>query len=453
MTPPCAPWARFFRPSALARWAALLTVALLAAVPARPAAAADKHPPNVIILFADDLGYGDLGCYGHPTIRTPQLDRMAAEGMRFTQFYAAASICTPSRAALLTGRLPIRSGLNRVLNPKSAGGIPDGETTIAQALKAKGYATACVGKWHLGHLEKYRPLHHGFDRYYGLLYSNDMSPLGLYRDDKEIENPVRQATLTERYTAEALRFIKDCRGAGKPFFLYLPYTMPHVPLAVTRKVAGRSKRGLYGDVVETIDWSVGQVLKTLRDEGPAENTLVFFSSDNGPWLSQKQHGGSAGLLREGKGTTWEGGVREPCIAWWPGKVKAGVVSLAVASTMDFLPTCLELAGARPPADRTIDGESLLPVLRGKPAGRPRVLFMYWLTELTAVRKGPWKVHFKTMGEFGKDTEKHDPPLLFQLEQDPSENYNVARDHPDVIADIRKEVARHKAGLKAGKPQT
>jgi len=474
MTPPCASHAELSRPQTRQSpsprrsltatfWRGLLAAALLTvaasspdhAATAAPAPAANKQPPNIIILLADDLGYGDLGCYGHPTIRTPELDKMAAEGMRFTQFYAAASICTPSRAALLTGRLPIRSGLNRVLNPKSKGGIPEDEVTIAQALRAKGYATACVGKWHLGHLEKYRPLHHGFDRYFGLLYSNDMTPLGLYRDDKEIENPVQQASLTERYTAEAIRFIQDCRrgGAAKPFFVYLPYTMPHVPLAVTRKFAGRSQRGLYGDVVETIDWSVGRILKTLRDEALADNTLVFFTSDNGPWLSRKQHAGSAGLLREGKGTTWEGGVREPCIAWWPGKVKPGVVSLEVGSTMDFFPTCLALAQVRPSANRTIDGESLLPVLLGKGRPRPRVLFFYWLTELTAVRKGPWKLHFKTMQEFGKHAEKHDPPLLFQLEVDPSEQYNVAKEHPDVVAAILKEVARHKGELKPGKPQT
>jgi arylsulfatase A-like enzyme len=414
-----------------------------------------RTPPNILLLLCDDLGYGDLGCYGHPTIRTPVIDRMAADGIRFTQFYSAAAICSPSRAALLTGRLPIRSGLNRVLNPASAGGIPDGEITIAQALKAKGYATACIGKWHLGHRKRYRPIHHGFDHYFGLLYSNDMKPLSLYRNDAEVnEHPVDQSSLTERYTDEAIRFIKATRHGDRPrpFFIYLPYTMPHVPLAVTKRFAGRSRRGLYGDVVQTIDWSVGQIQKTLRDEKIADNTLIVFTSDNGPWLSQNQHGGSAGLLREGKGTTWEGGVREPCIAWWPGHIKPGQVTGALASTTDLFPTCLELAGVPLPGGRIIDGESLLPVFAGGKS-RQQVLFFYWLTELTAVRKGPWKLHFKTQGEFGKGAREHHPPLLFQVEKDPSEKYDVAREHPDVIAAIIKEVERHKAGLKPGKPQT
>jgi arylsulfatase A-like enzyme len=421
-----------------------------------PVRAEDKQLPNIVILYADDLGYGDLGCYGHPTMHTPELDRMAAQGMRFTQFYSASSVCSPSRAALLTGRLPIRSGINRVLGPRSQGGLPAEEITIAKALKTRNYATACIGKWHLGHLEKYRPLWHGFDRYYGLFYSNDMSPLGLYRDDEEIENPVKQETLTERYTDEAIRFIKDCRQKHpeRPFFLYLAYTMPHVPLHVSPKFKGKSKRGLYGDVVETIDWSVGQVLQTLREQGLAENTFVFFSSDNGPWLSKKEDAGSAGLLREGKGTTWEGGMRMPGIAWWPGKIKAGIVTAELASTMDLFTTSLTLAGVEVPADRPIDGVSLLPVLLGTGKGQRTMMFYYWEKDLMAVRKGPWKLHFKTQGEFGRPkVETHDPPLLFHLEHDPSESYNVAKDHPDVIADMLRDVERHKSGLKPGKPQT
>jgi arylsulfatase A-like enzyme len=441
----------------IVRWHWLLgALTLLAWNGASTAWGDEKKLPNIVILYADDLGYGDLGCYGHPTMHTPELDRMAAEGMRFTQFYSASSICSPSRAALLTGRLPIRSGINRVLNPKSQGGLPADEITIAKALKAKHYATACIGKWHLGHLEKYRPLRHGFDHYYGLLYSNDMSPLGLYRDDEEIENPVQQETLTERYTDEALRFIKDCRAKQpqRPFFLYLAYTMPHVPLHVSPKFKGRSKRGLYGDVVETIDWSAGQVLKTLRAEGVADNTFVFFSSDNGPWLSKKEDGGSAGLLREGKGTTWEGGMRMPGIAWWPGRIKPGVVTAELASTMDLFTTSLTLAGVNLPKDRPIDGVSLLPVLLGTGKGQREVMFYYWIEDLMAVRKGPWKLHFKTQGEFGRPrVETHDPPLLFHLEHDPSESHTVAKEHPEVIADILKEVERHRAELKPGKPQT
>jgi arylsulfatase A-like enzyme len=378
---------------------------------------------------------------------------MAAEGVRFTQFYSAASICTPSRAALLTGRLPIRSGLNRVLNPKSKGGIPASEITIADALKKKGYATACVGKWHFGHLEPFRPLRHGFDRYYGLFYSNDMTPVGLYRDDQEIENPIHQETLTERYTDEALRFIQDSRTAHRPFFLYLAYTMPHVPLSVSKKFAGRSRRGLYGDVIETIDWSAGRILQTLRDSGLTDNAFVFFSSDNGPWLSKHEDAGSAGLLREGKGSTWEGGLRMPGIAWWPGHVNPGVTA-ELASTMDLFTTSLTLAGVPLPADRVIDGKNLLPILQGTGKSAHTTLFFYIDQDLTAVRKGPWKLHFATQTEFDtKGRKTHDPPLLFHLGHDPSEKYDVAREHPDVIADIRKEVERHKAALQPGKPQT
>jgi arylsulfatase A-like enzyme len=361
-------------------------------------------------------------------------------------------VCSPSRAALLTGRLPIRTGINRVLNPKSTGGIQANEVTIADALRKKGYATTCIGKWHLGHLEPYRPLRHGFDHYYGLLYSNDMTPVGLYRDDTEIENPVQQETLTERYAEEALRFLKE--HGDKPFFLYLPYTMPHVPLAASPKFTGRSKRGLYGDAVETIDWSAGQILKALRDGRLADNTFVFFSSDNGPWLSRGLDGGSAGLLRQGKGSTWEGGVREPGIAWWPGKIKAGVVSSELAATMDLFTTSLQLAGAEIPTDRPIDGKSLLPILFSTGPGERQFIYYYIDGKLTAIRKGPWKAHFLTQVEFGgKIRELHDPPLLFNLEEDPSERHEVAKEHPEIVNDLVLEAEKHKREVRPGKPQT
>ncbi|HEV3446187.1 MAG TPA: sulfatase [Gemmataceae bacterium] len=417
-----------------------------------PTFADAKRPPNIVILYADDIGYGDLGCYGHPTIHTPELDRMATEGMKFTQFYSASSVCSPSRAALLTGRLPIRTGINRVLNPKSTGGIQANEVTIADALRKKGYATVCIGKWHLGHLQPYRPLRHGFDHYYGLLYSNDMTPVGLYRDDTEIENPIQQETLTERYTEDALRFLKE--HGDKPFFLYLPYTMPHVPLAASPKFAGRSKRGLYGDAVETIDWSAGQILKALRDGKLADRTFVFFSSDNGPWLSRGLDGGSAGLLRQGKGSTWEGGVREPGIAWWPGKIKAGVVSSELAATMDLFTTSLQLAGAEVPADRPIDGKSMLPILFNSGPGGRQLIHYYIDGKLTAIRKGPWKAHFLTQVEFGGEIrEMHDPPLLFNLEEDPSERREVAKEHPEIVNDLVLEAEKHKREVRPGKPQT
>jgi arylsulfatase A-like enzyme len=420
---------------------------------------AAESPPSFVILFADDLGWGDLGCYGHPTIRTPALDRMAAEGMRFTQFYVAETVCTPSRAALLTGRLPVRIGMygdrRRVLFPDSSGGLPDGEITLAEALQARGYATACIGKWHLGHLPRFLPTRHGFDHFFGLPYSNDMSgvrrgfpPVPLMRDQTVINARARQESLTRRYTEEAVRFITENRD--RPFLLYLPYTFPHVPLHASPAFRGKSARGLYGDVVEELDWSVGQILSAIRGLGIEENTLVFFSSDNGPWLTKKEYGGSAGLLREGKGSTWEGGMRVPGIAWWPGKIRPGVVATGVASTLDLFPTFLGLAGAALPSGRPLDGTSIAPLLLGKrPLGTepplPRLLFYYRGSRLMAVRKGPWKAHLFTQAGYGQEEpDEHRPPRLFNLEVDPSESYDVSASHPQIIADLLREVERHRA---------
>ncbi len=420
--------------------------------------------PNFIVLYADDLGYGDLGCYGHPTIRTPQLDRMAAEGMRFTSFYSAAEVCTPSRAALLTGRYPIRSGMasnsRRVLFPNSSGGIPESEVTLAEALKDRGYATACIGKWHLGHLPQYLPTKHGFDSYFGIPYSNDMdrvadNKLGraifrepkveywnvpLMRNGEVIERPAHQPTLTRRYTDEAVAFIEAHQQ--QPFFLYLPYTMPHVPLFASDSRAGTSPRGLFGDVVEEIDESVGQILDTLRRTRIDQRTLVVFSSDNGPWLVFEQHGGSAGLLRDGKGSTWEGGMRVPGIFWWPGKIKPAVTQ-ELASTLDILPTAIMLAGGQSPSDRPIDGVNLAPLLLGTgPSPRQSMLY-YRGSELFAARLGRHKAHFQTQPGYGPGRrEEHDPPLLFDLGIDPGEKFNVAAENPQAIADIRALVARH-----------
>ncbi len=428
------------------------------AAPTPPAGV--KRLVNLVVLFADDLGYGDLACYGHPTIRTPHLDRMAAEGMKFTQFYSAAPVCTPSRAALLTGRLPVRTGMcsdtRRVLFPDSAGGLPATEITIAQALKTKGYATACIGKWHLGHLPEYLPTRRGFDSYFGIPYSNDMNRkqrggagVPLMRDEKIIEQPVAQETITRRYTEEAIQFIT--RNKASPFFLYLPYTFPHVPLFASKAFGGKSLRGLYGDVVEEIDWSVGRILDTLRRLGLAKNTLVFFTSDNGPWLTMNLRGGSAGLLRGGKGSTWEGGVREPAIAWWPETIRSGSIAAALASTMDIFGTALALAGIPLPSDRVIDGRNLLPVLLGTGACRRQALVYYRGTKLMAVRTGPWKAHFFTEPGYGGIRKKHDPPLLFHLEHDPSERNECGTGHEEVIAEIRRFVARHVAKLKPVQP--
>jgi len=438
-------------------------------------APAAEERPNFVIIYADDLGYGDLGCYGHPTIRTPHLDRMATEGMRFTSFYSAAEVCTPSRAALLTGRLPLRNGMchdqRRVLFSNSAGGLQPSEITIAKALKGRGYATGCVGKWHLGHLPQYLPTRHGFDSYFGIPYSNDMDSVvepkqrrasffnpkieywnpPLMRGEKIFERPANQHTLTKRYTEESVAFIK--KNKKRPFFLYLAHNMPHVPLFASEKFSGTSARGLYGDVVEELDWSAGQVLQTLRDEGLAGKTLVIFSSDNGPWLIFDTHGGSAGLLRDGKGSTWEGGMREPGIFWWPGRIKPGVVTQDIACTMDVFTTVLTLAGAPVPKDRVMDGLDLTPLLMGTRPSPRTTMFYYRGTQLYAARKGPFKAHFITRSSYGSDKpEAHDPPLLFNLNHDPSEKFDVAKNHPDAIEDIRKEVAAHQATMKPGENQ-
>jgi arylsulfatase A-like enzyme len=440
---------------------AILVVFSLSVGPLLPETRAQERPPNIVVLFTDDLGYGDIGPFGHPTIDTPHLNRMAREGLRLTQFYAAASVCTPSRAGLLTGRLPVRSGMasseRRVLFPDSPGGLPNAEITIAEALQAEGYATAAIGKWHLGHLPEHLPTEHGFDRYFGVPYSNDMSrlendwegaqgfpPIPLVRDKTIVEQPATQETLTRRYTEEALSFIDA--HEQQPFFLYLPYTFPHVPLYASEQFEGTSARGLYGDVVEEIDWSVGQILSTLRERELAENTLVVFTSDNGPWLIMDEEGGTSGLLRGGKGSTWEGGMRVPTLAWWPGTIEGGTTSDAVGSTMDLFPTALELAGAEVPNDRVIDGESLLPVFLNPDAeGRDHVFF-YRGDQVFAVRKGPWKAHFTTQSGYADDRTEHDPPLLYHLERDPREQFNKAEAHPEVIDEIRALLERHREGL-------
>jgi len=454
----------------------LFLVAVGAFAITMPGAVRAEKLPNMVIIFADDLGYGDLGCYGHPTIRTPNLDRMAAEGMRFTDFYVAATVCTPSRAALITGRLPIRSGMSgdlkhRVQTRNSAGGLPPEEITIARALKSKGYATHAIGKWHLGHYPQNLPTSHGFDGFFGLRWSNDMEPAGgsakgpsgsldpkaewwnctLMRNDQPLEQPTDLSTLTRRYTEEAVRFIQQNRK--QPFFLYFAHTYPHVPLFASEQFAKTSPRGLYGDVVEELDWSVGQVLDTLRRQGLDKNTLVFFTSDNGPWLIKDLAGGCAGLLQGGKGSTWEGGMREPGIAWWPGKIKAGAVNRELACSMDLFTTALSLAKVPIPSDRIIDGVDMTPMLLGKGPSQRNMIIYYNGDEVYAIRKGPYKAHFTTFAGYGKESpEKHDSPLLFHLPNDPGERFNIAAEHPEVIADIRQELEKHRAALVPGKRQ-
>ena len=455
-----------------------LFAGLLLLIAAGVAAAADKQdasvdrPPNIVVIFADDLGYGDLSCYGHPTIRTPHLDQMASEGIRFTQFYSAAEVCTPSRAGLLTGRLPPRSGMcgkRRVAFPNTQGGLPADEVTVAELLKSRGYATACIGKWHLGHLPQYRPTEHGFDYFFGLPYSNDMDRLPtaprtaisdprveyfnvpLYRNEEVIEQPADQHTLTKRYTDEAIKFVHEHRE--DPFFIYLPHSMPHVPLFVSEGHTGKSAAGLYGDVIEELDANVGRLLQALREEKLAENTLVLFTSDNGPWLTQNVQGGSAGLLRDGKGSTWEGGMREPAIAWWPGTVPAGVVSHELGSTTDLLATAAALSGAELPTDRELDSVDLSPVLKGTGKSPRESVFFYRGFDLMAVRLGPWKAHFRTQpGYGGGGPVAHDPPQLFHLEHDPSERFDVAKQHPEVLEKIAAVREQHLAKMKAAKSQ-
>lgn len=443
-------------------WVGVITLIMGFASRSTGAVATEVKPPNIVIIFADDLGYGDLGVYGHPTIRTPSLDRMAEEGMKFTQFYSGASVCTPSRAALLTGRLPVRNGMMsnelRVLFPFSAKGLPTEEITIAEALKEEGYATAAVGKWHLGHESPYLPTDHGFDSFYGIPYSNDMNlkergdpPVPLMRNKKVIEQPAKQETLTPRYTEESLAFIRD--HENEPFFLYLAHTFPHIPLYASEQFQGESSRGLYGDVVEEIDWSTGKILDELKKRGIAENTLVFFTSDNGPWITKGKKGGSAGLLRNGKGTTWEGGMREPAIAWWPDTIAPGQVSQALATTMDLFSTSLVLAGADLPQDRIIDGVNLMPILTGQKEKVRDVVYYYREKKLYAVRKGPWKVHFITQSAYDGDKPvHHKTPRLYNLEEDPGERFNVATNHPQVISDIMETVKEHKDNLRQGKDQ-
>lgn len=428
-----------------------------------------EDKPNIVVIFCDDLGYGDLGCYGNPTIKTPSLDKMAAEGQKWTSFYVAASVCTPSRTGLMTGRLPIRSGMcsskRRVLFPNSSGGLPENEVTIAENLKKANYSTACIGKWHLGHLDPYLPTKHGFDYYFGIPYSNDMDRIDgishrqafsdttkseyfnvpILRGTEIIERPADQTTITRRYTEEAIKYIEQNRDT--PFFLYLAHSMPHIPLFRSKEFEGKSERGLYGDVIEEIDWSVGQILKTLEQNGLEENTLVVFTSDNGPWLPYKQQGGTAGLLRNGKGTTFEGGMRVPGIFRWKGTIEPGVIS-QMGATLDLLPTFSKLAGTKLPDDRIYDGYDISPVLLNNSASPRNEMIFYRGSELFAYRKGDMKAHL-IMKEYGSKGERSDleTPVLYHMGQDPSERFDVANLYPEIIEEIKEDVEKHKKTIK------
>ena len=439
--------------------------------------------PNFIVVFVDDMGYGDLGSYGHPTISTPNLDKMAYEGQKWTQFYSASSVCTPSRAGLLTGRLPIRNGMigskNRVLFPDSKYGLPDSEITIAEKLKENGYKTVAIGKWHLGHKKEYLPLQHGFDYYYGIPYSNDMDKINgetccpgskywqkyqnrspgstnyynvpLIENNEIIERPVDQTTITKRFSDKAVEFIK--KNKEDNFFIYLAHNLPHIPLYASDDFLGKSKGGLYGDVIEEIDHGIGLIMEELKKNNLDKNTIVVFTSDNGPWLPFETHSGSAGLLREGKGTTWEGGQRIPGIFWGAG-IKPGVIN-DLGSTMDIFPTLLEMSNTSMVDDRIMDGISIKNTLLKHEPSKRETIFYYRSREIYAIRYGEFKAHLITQGAYNypKGSDRKfilDKPLLYNLNIDPSEKYNVADKNPKILVEINKILEKHKKNLKAPK---
>jgi arylsulfatase A-like enzyme len=431
---------------------------------------AGLNRPNVIIVLADDLGYGDLACYGHPRFKTPNLDRMAAEGARLTHFNAPAPFCAPSRASLMTGRYPFRCGLTSNPAPDFGSqytglGLPASEITLAELFLRAGYATGMVGKWHLGHAKpEFLPTRRGFEEYLGILYSNDMQPVELRDGEQVVEYPVVQATLTQRYTDRALRFI--AQNQHKPFFLYFAHAMPHKPLATSEKYYHKSGAGLYGDVIAELDASVGRVLATLKDLKLDDQTFVVFTSDNGPW-----YGGSSGGLRGMKGTSWEGGYRVPFIARWPGRIPAGHVSAEPAVMMDMFVTALKVAGIAPPTDRKLDGADIMPLLTSSAKSLHEVIFGHQGARLATVRDGRWKLHVLAANDRRESVsssghwidprapdgvtllapyEQYQPTdypgartgdapramALFDLSVDPGEQHNVAEVHPDVVRRLK-----------------
>ena len=420
-----------------------------------------SKPPNFIIIFTDDQGFEDIGCFGSPKIKTPNLDKLAAEGRKFTSFYSANSVCSPSRASLLTGCYPVRISIPGVLFPRHEIGLNPDEITIADLLKSKGYATSCIGKWHIGHKPKFLPTRQGFDSYYGIPYSNDMTIdpeanlaadiklregftldrirnekpkkdfVPLMRNEEVIEYPCDQTTLTQRYTEEAVKFIEE--NKNKPFFLYLPHTMPHIPLFASEKFKGKSERGLYGDTIEEIDWSVGEIMKSLRDNNLDKNTLVIYTSDNGPWKLKGGRGGSAHPLRGFKFQTYEGGMRVPCIMHWKGKVPAGSSCDEIAATIDLLPTIAGLSGAEMPNDRTIDGKDIWPLIAGKKGAQTphKIYFFYKGKKLESARQGKWKLR-----RSGKNSQ---PVELYDLASDIFESKNLAKENEILVNEMIKKM--------------
>jgi arylsulfatase A-like enzyme len=402
--------------------------------------------PNIIHIFADDLGYGDLGCFGARDIKTPNIDRIARDGIKFTDFYSASSVCSPSRSALLCGRMPQRMGINNVFFPESFTGMSPDEITIAELLKKKKYTSGIVGKWHLGHHYQYLPLQQGFDTYFGIPYSNDMSSV-VYMRDNEVESyKVDQRYTTKTYTEEAIQFIEE--NKSKSFFLYIAHNMPHVPIYASEAFLGTSDRGLYGDVIQELDWSVGQVLNKLEKEDLLDNTLIIFSSDNGPWLVMKEHGGSAGNLREGKQYTFDGGMRVPTVAMWKSKIPEGSTYSGMCSQMDWFPTIARLTGIPIPKDRVIDGSDISSVLLNEGIRPDSSLLFLDGSKLECYRKGSWKVKLPFDGYKGSPWKSavaaHDT-LLFNLVSDPGEKTNLYTKHPEKAKLLIKEMKHmHKA---------
>lgn len=465
-----------FRQSFLAGMA-LAPLAGLAKEPAKP------QTPNIILIFCDDLGYGDLSCYGASQYKTPNLDRMAAKGIRFTSFLSAQAVCSASRAGIMTGCYPNRVGISGALMPDAKIGLNPSEETIAEVLKKRNYKTAAIGKWHLGHLREFLPKQQGFDEYLGIPYSNDMWPVNFDGTPATSESNARkrnypvlpliegnekvrefntledQAEITTIYAERAVKFINQ--NKKNPFFLYLAHSMPHVPLAVSEKFKGKSQQGLYGDVIMEIDWSVGEIMKALEKNGLDKNTLIVFTSDNGPWMNFGNHAGSNGGLREGKGASFEGGQRVPCLMYWPGNIQEGTICNKLASTIDLLPTFAAITQA-PLPEKKIDGVNILPLLKGDEKANPRESFLYYYRQnsLEAVRKGDWKLVFAHPGRtyigfkpgadgFPGGTNDNFPHEegLYDLRRDPGERFDVKEHYPEVLAELKKlaDAAREDLG--------
>lgn len=414
--------------------------------------------PNIVLILTDDLGYADLTPYGATAIATPHLERLAREGVRLTQFYAAAPVCTPSRAALLTGRYPIRTHMTMPLYPTGSFmqhvlnaigfyaygvlGVPEDELLLGELLQRRGYRTALVGKWHLGDRSPHLPNENGFDFFYGALYSNDVQPYAIYRNRQvEVSAPADQSVLTQTHTHEAVRFIRENRD--RPFFLYLAHPMVHEPIHASAGFRGRSRAGLYGDAVEELDWSVGQVLETLQAEGLDHKTLLVFTSDNGPWWQ-----GSAGTLRGRKNHVFEGSFRVPCLVRWPGVIPAGGVCHGLAVNFDLFATCLKLAGIPLPGDRIIDGRDILPLLKGEAPSPHDTFYYYDGWGLAAVRHGKWKYHRRHLADNGGYPLQSQGPFLFDLEQDPAESYSLINSEPDVARALAQMLDDWEAQIRA-----